>query len=140
MIATLLVTAAGAYTLPGYVLGQPLEDVRIVVPNGKSRETWHLRCAGEAGAPSGLELSQAEKAAGVRRCWTTEVVDGVEQRAAFPRRDSRRSTQEIELLDEKVVRITKVYYVSDTDRSGNRFVWSQPEAERIDRLKTRDGH
>ena len=137
MIGALLLATAASFTLPGYVLGQPLEDARIVVPNGKARDAWHMRCAGEAGAPSGLEISAAEKAAGVRRCWTMETVDGAEQRAAFPRRDAHHSTQEIEFLGGNVVRITKVYYASEADSAGSSFVWSQPEAAQIDRLRNR---
>ena len=45
--------------------------------------------------------------AGIRRCWTTETVEGVEQRTAFPRRDAPRAEQEIEFVNDRIVRIKR---------------------------------
>lgn len=126
--------AAVAAALPGYALGQPLQEARAVVPAGKSAATWHLRCAGDAGAPPGLTLSPAERSAGVMRCWTMEIVNGIERRAGNPFPNKRRSTEEIEFLDGRIVRITRVYYSSPADAVGRREVWEVPEAKRIDRL------
>src|SRR5690606_4987015 len=120
-------------TLPGYALGQPIEDARNVVPAGQSRESWRLHCAGDPGAPAGLDLSDAERTAGVGRCWTFEVSGGIERRATFPQGNAHHSTQELEFWQGRIVRITEVRYASEADRAGRRVVLSKPEAAEIDR-------
>jgi hypothetical protein len=134
MISVALLAAGGTFTLPGYALGQPLADARNVTPIGKSRASWHLRCTGDAQVPEGLEVTSAEKAAGVRRCWTTERIDGVEQRSAFPRRNADRATQEIEFLNDRIVRIKRTYFFSKSDRAEVTITCSTDEAAKIDQL------
>jgi hypothetical protein len=140
MISMALLAAWGTLTLPGYALGQPLADARNVVPVGKSRGTWHLRCTGDAYVHEGLAVSSAEKSAGIRRCWTTEPIDGVEQRSAFPRRNAHRATQEIELVNDRIVRIKRAYYFSASDRAGETITCSTDEASKIDQLAAAEGH
>ena len=112
MIGFVVLAAASALILPGYALGQPIDEARFVVPEGRSRDAWHLRCAGDAIAPAGLMLSTAERQAGVERCWTTETVDGVERPVASPFRHDGAMMQEIEFLRGKIVRITRYRTVS----------------------------
>lgn len=102
-----------ALTLPGYVLRQPIEDARRVVPSGKTAGTCHLRCAGDPDAPKELDVTAAEKRAGVKRRWTIEIVNGQEQRTAYPRGPAVRSSQEIEFIHGRIVQITKVYHHQD---------------------------
>lgn len=140
MIGIVLLAMGGTLPLPGYALGQPLEDARNVVPAGKSRRTWHLRCAGDAVVPEGLEVSNAERAAGIRRCWPTENMEGAEQRTAVPRRNAFRATQELEFVGDRIVRITRVYFFSASDRVGTTITCSTDEASKIDRLQNAEGH
>ena len=130
-----LLLALGNVTLPGYALGQPLSDAQLVVPAQSSREKWFLRCAGDTEAPDDLQISAAEKQAGVSRCWTMERIDNHEVRAAYPLRGAERATQEIELLRGRIVRITVVRYHSTDDQHGTKTVRKKPnEAALIDSL------
>lgn len=138
MLSLVLLAAGGTFSLPGYALGQSLADARNVAPIGKSRATWHLRCTGDEQVPDGLEVSSAEKSAGVRRCWTTERIDGVEQRTAFPRRNADRATQEIEFLDDRIVRIRRTYFFAKSDRTEEIITWSTDDAAKIDQLGAAD--
>lgn len=140
MMSAALLAASGTVTLPGYALGQPLEDARNVVPAGKSRATWYLRCTGDALVPEGLAVSGAEKSAGIRRCWTTERIDGAEQRTAVPRRGALRAAQEIEFVKDRIVRIKRTYFFSASDRVGQTITCATDEASMIDSLRLSEGH
>jgi len=63
-----------------------------------------------------------------------EVEDGVERQAAPLQGTAHHSTQEIEFLDDRIVRIRTVYYDSPSDRTGKSFEWSMPDASKIDQL------
>lgn len=85
-----------------------MADALLVVPVQTTRERWRLRCAGDDKAPPDLMMTGAERDAGVERCWTMEVGQGGEVRAAYPLRGAIRATQELEFLDNRIVRITIV--------------------------------
>lgn len=132
MFALLALFGADAIWLPNYSLRQSLAEARTVVPNERTRESWFLRCAGEAGAPAGLQVTAPERAAGIQRCWPTELIDGREQRSAVPRRKGGCATQEIELIDGRIVRI-RIDPCTPAIPSRS-SIWSTPEAAEIDRL------
>lgn len=110
-----------------------------MVPSGKSRDSWHLRCTGDQVVPDGLEVSKAEKSAGIRRCWTTETIGGVEQRMAFPRRDAPRAEQEIEFVNDRIVRIKRTYFFSGSVQVHETITCATDEAAAIDRLASTKG-
>jgi hypothetical protein len=62
-----------------------------------------------------------------------ETVNGVEQPAGNPFAKGS-STQEIEFLDGRIVRITRINHRSIEDKVGRREVWQVPEAKRIDNI------
>lgn len=95
--------------LPGYALGQPLSDARQVVPNGQSRATWVLRCAGDPAAPAELVVSSADQAAARMLCWPMRITPAGEVRAATPptRGDA---VQELEFRGGRIVRISKDWH------------------------------
>jgi hypothetical protein len=132
MTGFVVLAAASALTLPGYALGQPMDEAHFVVPEGRSRDAWHLRCAGDALAPPGLIVSTAERQAGVQRCWTTETVDGVERPVASPFRHDGALLQEIEFLRGRIVRIIRYRTISGHRETISSL--SLPDAAKIDRL------
>ena len=131
-----LLASLGAYTLPSYALGQPIEDARLVVPVHTTMDRWLLRCAGEPGAPAGLATTNSEKAEDVQRCWPMEIVEGREERSAYPRRGAVRATQEIEFLKDEIVRIKITRYFGDDPGDVETTVKRKPrEADFIDSLE-----
>jgi len=122
--------------LPAYVLGQPLEDARRVIPNGQTAETWHLLCAGDPDAPEELQVSPAEKGAGVQRCWPFEIVSGEMRRSAHPRGSAVSSSEEIEFLNGRIVRI-KMEYKYEGSVVAQRITRSTPDADILDNLNER---
>ncbi|XUU60261.1 hypothetical protein ACRAQ6_11915 [Erythrobacter sp. HA6-11] len=128
MLDVLSLAYSVAITLPGYALGQPMEDALLVVPVQTTRDKWVLRCADDPMAPIGLERTVEERDAGVQRCWTMEKLERGEVRRAYPMKGAYRSTQEIEFLDGKITRITITRYDSPTDANGRSSVWKKPKA------------
>ena len=122
MAGSSFIITAVALGLANYALGQPFSDAKLVVPAGKSVGNWRLICAGDADAPDGLKLTDADQSAGLKRCWTLENENGVFIRTAFPRRKSHHSTEEIYFTNEKITKITRLYYFTSDDVNCAKFV------------------
>lgn len=123
----------GPVQLANYALNQPIEDARNVVPVGRTRQTWVLRCTGDSVVPSGLTLSTKEQEAGVVRCWPMKTGLIEEVRTAHPIRRARYGEEEIEFLHGRIVRIriNRFYDRRDADH----YVVRNSGADLIDALQ-----
>lgn len=105
----MLLLQAPAVVLPGYALGQPVEDARQVRPSGEAGEGWTLICTGDSAAPP--ELFSVSR--GTTVCWPMKLVNGVWKRIGYPKRGAERVETELHIINGVVERIETTRYYAD---------------------------
>lgn len=92
---------AAMVSLPGYAIGQPLEDARRVRPPGSAGEGWVLVCSGDESAPEQLAVQEP----GAMTCWPMKQQPEGRVRTGYPVRGAERVEMELHLVNGIVERI-----------------------------------
>jgi hypothetical protein len=112
MFSLILFLQAPASALPGYALGQPLEEARQVRPPGEAGEGWTLICTGDPAAPAEL----ASDSRGIMVCWPMKRVNREWERVGYPKRGAARVETALHIIKGVVERIetTRIYPSGET--------------------------
>lgn len=105
----MLLLQASAVVLPGYAIGQPLEDARQVRPQGDANEGWTLICTGDSAAPAALSSDSR----GTMICWPMKLINGEWERTGYPKRGAERVETELHIINGVVERIETARYYPD---------------------------
>lgn len=112
-VFTMLVAASTAASFQHYEIGMPLEAARAVeIPNGNYGRI-DFACTGDVNAPRFLEITEAEKAVGITKCWPVQNIGSSVTRASLAVGGDVSATVEFHFSGNRLYEIETFYDAAD---------------------------